>query len=208
MAPEDLADRPAKVTITATERLANGYRPYDRYHLTLHEAGGAEIEQRRDVVLGGKVIAVLPLDVARQEIVLLRQFRLPAHLADGRGELVEIVAGRVDTGEAPLEAARRECEEEIGIKPANLIPIVTYLTTPGLTDEEVTLYAAAVDASSVVEGPRTTIDGERLSIFLASFDAALAALDAGTMRGSPIIIGLQWLALNRTRLPSLLNTAR
>jgi ADP-ribose pyrophosphatase len=208
MAPEDLADRPAKVTITATERLAKGYRPYDRYHLTLHEAGGAAIEQQRDVVLGGKVIAVLPLDVARQEIVLLRQFRLPAHLADGRGELVEIVAGRVDAGETPLEAARRECEEEIGIKPANLIPILTYLTTPGLTDEEVTLYVAAVDASSVIAGPHTTIDGERLHIFRAPFDAALAALDAGTLRGSPVVIGLQWLALNRARLSTLLSSAR
>lgn len=205
MGSGDLADRPAKVTIAATERLADGYRLYNRYHLTLHETGGLAIEQQRDVVLGGKVIAVMPLDIARQEIVLLRQFRLAAHLADGRGELVEIVAGRVDAGETTLQAARRECSEEIGITPADLVPIVTYLTTPGLTDEEVTLYVASIDAPSIVEGPRTCVDGERVHVFRTSFDAALAALEAGTVHGSPIVIGLQWLALNRTRLPSLLS---
>jgi len=32
----------------------------------------------------------------------------------------------------------------------------------------------------------------------------LAALDRYTMRGGPVVIGLQWLALNRQRIPALL----
>ncbi len=61
--------------------------------------------------------AVLPVDLARDEVVLLRQFRLAAHLANGDGSLVEIVAGHVEANEQPVATARRECVEEIGVAP-------------------------------------------------------------------------------------------
>lgn len=204
MASNDIADRPATVTISAPERLAGGYRDYNRYHVAWRDAGGAPVKQQRDILLGGKVVCVLPLDIAREEIVFLRQFRLAAHLANGHGELAEIVAGRADPGETIEQAARRECSEEIGVAPDKLVPICTYLTTPGLTDEEVTIYVAAVDAAQIPQGDRICVDGERVHIFRATFDAALAALAAGTVRGSPVIIALQWLALNRARLGEIL----
>lgn len=199
-----LADCAADPTLAPSELLADGYRPYRRYHLTVKSADGETVAQQRDVVIAGKVAVVIPIDLARDEIVLLRQFRLPAHIANGRGDLVEFVAGRVEQDETVVAAARRECEEEIGIAPDKLIPIVTYLTTPGLTDEEVTTFLAAIDASQVRDGSHTSPDGERLEIFRASLDDLLAALDKGTMRGSPVIIGLQWLALNRGRLATML----
>jgi len=200
-----LADRAADPTLTQPELLADGYRPYWRYHLTLKGADGETVAQQRDVIVAGKVAVVIPIDLARDEIVVLRQFRLAAHIANGRGELVEFVAGRVEPDEAVIAAARRECEEEIGVAPDKLIPVVTYLTTPGLTDEEVTIFLAAIDASRVRDGSHTSPDGERLEIFRASLDGLLAALDRGMMRGSPVIIGLQWLALNRGRLAALLS---
>ena len=63
---------------------------------------------------------VLPLDLARDEIVLLRQFRLAAHLANGRGSLIEIVAGHVEAGELPVDAARRECDRGDRVAPVAL----------------------------------------------------------------------------------------
>ena len=199
-----LADRAAAPVLAQPELLADGYRPYWRYHLTLKGVDGETVVQQRDVVIAGKVAVVIPIDLTRDEVVLLRQFRLPAHVANGRGELVEFVAGRVEPDETVIAAARRECEEEIGVAPDKLIPVVTFLTTPGLTDEEVTIFLAAIDASQVRDGSRTSPEGERLEIFRASLDDLLAALDRGTMHGSPVIIGLQWLALNRDRLATLL----
>jgi ADP-ribose pyrophosphatase len=198
----ELADRAADITLSAPELLAKGYRGYWRYRLVLKD--GVAVEQQRDVILAGKVVAVLPLDVARDEIVLLRQFRLPAQLANGCGDLVEIVAGRVEANESVSEAARRECTEEIGVAPSALVELFCYLTTPGLTDEEVTIFLAAVDASQVREGAHTAPDGERLHIFRASVDAALAALTAGSLHNGPLLIALQWLALNRGRIATLL----
>jgi ADP-ribose pyrophosphatase len=199
-----LADLPADIAVTAPELLAEGYCDYRRYRMTLQGADGAPVTQERDILIAGKVVAVLPVDLARDEIVLIRQFRLPAHLANGRGDLLEVVAGRVEPNETLLEAARRECGEEIGVTPGKLIEMCNYLTTPGVTDEEVTIYLAAVDASQVKEGAHATTDGEQLHILRVPIDDALAALAGGAMRGSPIVIALQWLGLNRHRLAVLL----
>jgi ADP-ribose pyrophosphatase len=199
---EEIADRAAAVSVAASDLLAKGYREYRRYRLTLAGGDGATIEQTRDVLHGGKVVAVLPVDLARGEIVLIRQFRLPAHFGNGKGDLVEIVAGRVELGEAPAVTAQRECEEEIGVAPSALVALFSYFTTPGLTDEEVTVFLAAVDVSRVPV--RTAGGGEFIHTLRVPIDDALAALARNTIRNGPAIVALQWLALNRARLPKLL----
>ena len=90
MAAPDLADRAAPAELSAPERPARGFFDYQRLQVTL--PAGA---QTRDVVRAGKVVALLPLDLERGEIVMIRQFRPAAHLANGKGELVEIVATNV-----------------------------------------------------------------------------------------------------------------
>lgn len=70
--------------------------------MTIRPQDGPPVSQERDVLIAGKVVVVMPIDVARQKIVLIRQFRLPAHIANGRGDLVEFVAGRVELNELLL----------------------------------------------------------------------------------------------------------
>ncbi len=199
----ELADLPADIVLSRPEILAKAYRDYHHYSVTLKGNEGPVV-QERDVLIAGKVIVVIPIDVARQEIVLIRQFRLPAYLANGRGDLVEFVAGRVEADESLIEAARRECREEIGVAPEKLVELLTFLSTPGVTDEEVTIFLAAVDTTQVRDGALTTPDGEQLYVHRVSIDVAISALHRDTMRSSPLIIGLQWLALNRERIAGLL----
>ena len=179
-----IADAAADVLIEAREVLAGGFRPYERVRA---RRAGEDVETR-DLLRVGPAVAVLPVDLAREEVVLIRQFRLAAQLANGKGDLVEIVAGHVEENEAPPATARRECIEEIGVAPELLIELFTYLTSPGISDEEVTLFLGIVDASRV------------------SIDAALSALSAGTVRNGPLVTALQWLALNRARLADIART--
>jgi ADP-ribose pyrophosphatase len=200
----DLADLPADASVSRPKLLARAYRDYHRYGVTVASGDHRPVTQERDVLMGGKVVLVIPVDVSRQKIVMIRQFRLPAHLANGRGDLVEFVAGRVEAGETLAEAASRECKEEIGVAPGKLVELLTYLSTPGVTDEEVTIFLAAVDTEQVREGPLVSPDGEQLYVNLISIDEAVAALDRNARRAGHLVIGLQWLALNRNRVSELL----
>src|SRR5262249_21617260 len=117
---EELVDLPAEVFVSPPQVLAKAYRDYCRYRVTFSSQDRVGVTQERDVLSAGKVVLVIPVDSARREIVMLRQFRLPAHLANGAGDLVELVAGRVEKGESFAEAAVRECQEEIGVAPTKV----------------------------------------------------------------------------------------
>ena len=198
MAAPDLTDRAVPAELSAPERPAEGYFDYQRFRVRLPVG-----TQTRDVVRAGKVVALLPLDLDRGEMVMIRQFRPAGHLANGKGEMVEIVAGRVEAGEQPIEAARRECQEEIGVAPSALVELFSYLPTPGLADEEVTFFVAAVDAARVPERTHPTAD-EYINVMRVSIDAALAAFNEGKMHNGPLVVAMLWLALNRDRVRELL----
>ncbi len=161
---------------------------------------GREPPQSIDLLCSGASVAVLPLDMGRGEIILLRQFRLAAHLANGRGALFEIVAGHVEKGEHAAETARRECAEEIGRAPSPLIELFTYLTTPGLCDEQITVFLGIIDVSQIPERAGLAAEHEETFLVRVPIDRALAAAAAGSLRSGPLLMALNWLALNRGRL--------
>jgi ADP-ribose diphosphatase len=70
-------------------------------------------------------------------VLLIRQFR---HAADGF--IWEVPAGRLDAGEDPETCARRELEEETGMRAGSLERLTTIYTTPGFTDERIHLFLA------------------------------------------------------------------
>ncbi|HLH98440.1 MAG TPA: NUDIX domain-containing protein [Xanthobacteraceae bacterium] len=201
--PEPLADLPVDVTLSAPELLGRGFRIYERYRYILPGDDPHKDARTHDLVRFGHIVAVLPVDIARDEVVLIRQFRLPAQLANGKGELVEIVAGHVEKGEQLPEAARRECLEEIGVAPRALRELFTYLPTPGASDEEITLFLGIVDATQVPDRAGAAAEREETRPMRVSIDEAVTGLAAGAMRNGLLVIALQWLALNRERLRKL-----
>jgi ADP-ribose pyrophosphatase len=198
-----LADLAADVAVTETHLLAKAFRNYEQYRFRLAGDDRASPPQSRDVIRAGGVAAVLPVDLARREIILMHQFRLAAHVANGKGDLVEIVAGRVEAGEQPIECARRETIEEISVEPSALVELLTYLSSPGLSDEQITLFLAAIDASQVPDRGGAAAEREVTRPMRVPIDSAVAALAGGAMRNGPLIVALQWLALNQGRLEDI-----
>ena len=82
-------------------------------------------EIQRAVVQHGGSAVVMPVD-ERKRVLLVRQYRLPA-----KQSLWELPAGRVDPGETPLQAARRELAEETGYRARKLQKLVAFWPSPG-----------------------------------------------------------------------------
>ena len=83
-------------------------------------------------------VAVVAVDAERR-VVLTPQKRP----AVGEQALLEIPAGTRDvSGEPPQETARRELEEETGLRAGRLEHIGSFYPSPGYTDERQELYLA------------------------------------------------------------------
>src|SRR6202035_2141191 len=82
-------------------------------------------EIKRAIVQHGGSAVMMPVD-DRGRILLVRQFRLPA-----KSYLWELPAGRVDEGETPLKAARRELVEETGYRAKKWKKLVQFYPSPG-----------------------------------------------------------------------------
>jgi len=90
----------------------------------------------RDVVRFGEAVAILPVkDDGR--VVLINQFRVPVSKW-----VLEVPAGRVESGEDLISAARRELREEVGYEAGELIKVASVYTAPGYSDEVLHIFVA------------------------------------------------------------------
>lgn len=201
------AARPSAALVEGPELLHDGYRQVEGWRATIPSSDG-EVVQHREVLRGGPCVAVIPVDLERGEIVLIRQFRLPAHLATGSGDLVEVVAGRVEPDEDLEDAARRELEEETGLKAGRLVSLLSFMPSPGIVDEHAMLFLAEVSSENLPSEAGAADERELTRPFAAPITAAVAALADPRPRNAYLLIALQWLALNHERLPEILRDGR
>ncbi|MFT5218385.1 MAG: ADP-ribose pyrophosphatase [Planctomycetota bacterium] len=177
------------------------YFKLDEYHLS-HElfAGGESPVFTREIFERGVVVAVIPYDPIRDEVVLIEQFRVGAiNDADGPW-LIECVAGVIDAGESEEQVAIRESLEEAACEIKSLQRICGYYVSPGGTTEFCTLFCGLIDSSGIGGVHGLAGENEDIRVFTLGAEEALRWLKEGRIRSSATIIALQWLALNRERL--------
>jgi len=137
-------------------------------------------------------VAIVALD-ADDNVALVRQWRLPADAA-----LLEIPAGGLDVGEEgtkeePDVAARRELEEETGLRARTWQKLGEFYTAPGFTDEFMHLYLATDLEPASADGRLGPDEDERLILEWRPWPEAVAAVDRGEIRDAKSIVGLFWL---------------
>lgn len=95
----------------------------------------------REVVRHPGGVAVVAL-TPQNELFMVRQFRYPFQRV-----LLELPAGKLEPGEEPLEAAKREQKEETGTQASHYISLGTYYATPAYCTEQIHLWACRITAA-------------------------------------------------------------
>lgn len=114
------------------------------------DPGGFEIH--RAIVGHAGSAVMMPVD-DRRRILMVRQYRLPV-----RAYLWELPAGRLDPGEKPLTAAKRELEEETGYHARRWKKLISYYPSPGFVSEKMTIFLA----TDLTAGEAKPMDDERI----------------------------------------------
>lgn len=181
--------------IDQNESLYQGFYRMDRLTLTHQTFGGSEQTIQREIMDRHDAVCVLLVDFARDEVVLIEQFRVGA-IATANPWLLEVVAGLIDKDEAPETVARREAVEEAGVELGRLHPITRYLPSPGGSNETVHLYIAEVDAGAAEGLHGLDDEGEDIRVLRVPFEQAFAWCADGTVNNAASLIALQWLQLH------------
>ncbi len=190
------------VEVLGVEPLYHGRYQFDRYRLRYKTFSGTwSKEVEREMLDRGHTVSVLPYDPTTDQIVAIEQFRPGAYFAgDENPWLWEIVAGVIEDGEQTLDVARRECEEETGLSPSDLVPIHEFYCSAGAVLEYNQCFVGRVTASAAGGLHGLQDEGEDIRVFAMSSTEAFAALDAGRFRTTPAIVSLSWLRIHRDDL--------
>jgi len=137
-------------------------------------------------------VAILALD-DQDRVLMVRQWRVAAGQA-----LLEIPAGTLDVAddgsiEDPDLAARRELEEETGMRAGTWRLLARFYSAPGFTSELMHLYLAT--DLRPADGHRLGPDeDEHLLLDPMPWREALAAAERGEVADAKSLVGLLWLA--------------
>lgn len=190
---ETIADRPVETEILAREELGGRFRRLAAFNIRHRDRSGQSVATRRELLEGGRVVGIIPYDAKHDRLVMIRQYRFAAHLATGRGEMIELPAGGVEPGESDAEAAMRELVEETGMTARAMTPAFSFMPTPGLTTEFATIFLALVDSMEMADAAGVD-DDEDIIPFFAAPDEALAACESGAVLNGFAHAAILWFA--------------
>ncbi len=189
------------VEIIARETLYNGFFSLRRYRFR-HRLFNGEMsgEVTREIFERGHAAVLLPYDLARDEVVLIEQIRIPAFDTSETPWLLELVAGMIEEGESVEDVARREAVEEAGLQVGRVKEFMSYLASPGGTSERLSLMVGEVDATQA-KGIHGLVDeNEDIRVHVVSREQAYQWVEEGKIDNAASVIALQWLQLHYEKL--------
>ena len=138
---------------------------------------------QREYILHPGAVVILPL-LDDGTVLMERQFRYPLH-----DVFIEFPAGKIDPGEDPLVAAKRELEEETGYTGGEWQFVTTIHNAIAYADEHLDLYLAR----GLKAGVQKLDEGEFLETFTATIDELLQWVREGKITDVKTVIGIFWL---------------
>jgi ADP-ribose pyrophosphatase len=147
-----------------------------------HDPSGFEIH--RSIIRHPGSAVMMAVD-ENDRILLVKQFRLPAEQ-----ELWELPAGRLDPGESPIDAARRELREETGYGAKTWTKLASFWASPGYVAERMNIFLA----TDLTEGQQQPMEDERIEMRWFSKQEVGEWIRTGKIHDAKTMIGyFMWL---------------
>lgn len=130
-------------------------------------------DDKWEIVRHADAVAILVLD-EQGRMLCVRQPRRAVGC-----KTIEAPAGLIDDGETPVQAARRELQEEAGLD-AEMQLLTRFYASPGFCDEQIYLFRASDTRQSRL--PQD--DDEEIEVLWLPPSEVLAGMKDGTLAGS------------------------
>jgi ADP-ribose pyrophosphatase len=149
---------------------------------TFADPNGEEFE--RDIVHHPGAVSVVPVVDEGTGVLMVRQYRAAVDR-----DLLEIPAGKRDvTGEPPETTARRELEEEVGMRAGRVEKLAEFFNSPGFCDEHSFCFMALDLEPSVTSFQG--IEEQHMTIERIALDDVPSLIASGQLVDAKSIIGL------------------
>ncbi len=186
----------AKPSIRSTRTIHDGWGTFLIADIAMPD--GSRVT--REIEDHGQAVCVLPYDPERRVALLVRQFRAPLFHADGTTELLEAPAGILDEPD-PQDGARREAQEETGVRLGALEPIAAVWSMPGISTERMHLFLAPyAEADRVEAGGGLVEEGESMTVTELPLETLAAMSEAGEITDVKTLLMIYALRLRRPEL--------
>ena len=134
----------------------------------------------RDIVEHSDSVCAVPID-AQRNVLLVRQYRKPLE-----SDLLEVVAGGIEPGEEPHDAALRELQEEIGFTAGNLRLLSGFWLAPGWCTE----YMYSYLATQLTPANLTADYDENITVVRVPLDQVPGLIESGEIQDAKSIASL------------------
>ena len=195
-----MSDVNDRVKIVSDTTLSQGWTRLSDYQLDYTDRNGETQRIKREVFHRTPAACILLHDRERDIVVLVKQFRLPAHLIGEPSFMIEVPAGLLD-GEDAEDAIRREAMEETGYRIRDVRFVFKALTSPGSVTEVIHFFHASIDLSDRInEGGGLADEHEDIEVLELPLDKVVTMIADGEIIDAKTIMLLQWAVLNRAAL--------
>jgi nudix-type nucleoside diphosphatase (YffH/AdpP family) len=179
------------VRILSNELLSDFWGKLHKVTFDFVRRDGRVEQQVREVYDRGNGAAILPVDPRRGTVLLVRQFRMPAHLNGNDGYLIEACAGVVEDDD-PETTIRKEAEEELGYRLKEIDRVFDSFTSPGTVTERIACFTARYSpADRISQGGGAAEEGEDIEVLEIPLSDALQMIARGEIVDAKTIMLLQ-----------------
>jgi len=185
----------ARVRVLKTEVLSDDWYVLRKVTFDFQRRDGVWQRQSRETYDRGNGATILLRERNTGNVLLTRQFRMPAFVNGHDGMLIESPGGLLDDA-TPEERIRAEVEEETGYRVHHVEKIFEAFMSPGSVTEKLYFYIGDYDSAiRVSEGGGVEAEGEEIETIEVPLQTAMQMIERGEIMDGKTIMLLQYAAL-------------